>query len=130
MRQAGKSELPDLERLRPGEWVRPQLGDPPRSLSGDLLDLHASGRREDDDQAPAIAIQGDAKIELGIDLEARLAPDAPHRVSTNVHREDARRFTLCLLRGVDHHDASRLAPSADRHLRLDRNPTELACRGG
>ena len=63
-------------------------------------------------------------------LESGLAPDAAHRVAADVHREDARGLAMRLLGCVDHGDAARLATPADRHLRLDGHPTQLARGGG
>ena len=126
VREPRKRQLADLVRVRPGERIGPQLGDPLGRLDGDLLDLHPARGREDDHQAAAIAVERDAEVELGVDAEPGLAPDAPHRVAANVHGQDPRGLALRLLGGVDDGDAARLASSADRHLRLDRDATELA----
>ena len=128
MRQPCKRQPADLEGLRTRKRIGPQLGDALRSLDGDLLDLHAARRREDDHQPAAIAVQRDPKVELRFDGETGLAPDAPHRVAADVHRQDPRSLAPGLLWGVDDGDATRLASPADGHLRLDSDAAELASR--
>ena len=124
--QRGEGELADLEGLGAAEGVGPELGDHLRLSFGDLLDVHPAGAGEDEHHAPAVAVEGDAAVELVGDVEAGLAPDAAHRVALDVHGEDPRRLGARLLGGVDDGDAAGLAAAADRHLGLHRHPAQLA----
>ena len=124
--QRGERELPDLVRLGAAERIGPELGDHLRLGLGHLLDVHPAGAGEDEHHPPAVTVEGDPAVDLVGDVEAGLAPDAAHREALDVHGEDARRLGAGLLGGVDDRDPARLAAAADRDLRLDRDPAQLA----
>ena len=125
-----EGQLANLEGVRSGEGVGPELGDPLRGCGRHLLDLHPAGGGEDQGQAAAIAVEGDPQVQLVGDLQAGLAPYRADRVATDLHGEDAGRLPVRLVRRGDDRDASRLAPAADRHLGLDRHPAQLTGGSG
>ena len=123
-------EPPRVPRVIALERVDVQPDERVRARRGDLLDVHATLRREHEERLLRAAIERDREVVLARDLRGALDPHLLDRVAANVHAEDLRRSLLRLVRRLCELDAAGLAAAAREHLRLDDDrPAELL-RGG
>ena len=97
-------------------------------LRGDLLDVDAADRREDDHRLLARAVPDHAGVVLLLDLGARVDEHAARHVPVDLEREDLARVRLGLLGRVGELDAAGLHPPAAEHLRLDHRRAADAAR--
>ena len=92
----------------------------------DFLDIHAAGRRRHHGDAPALAVERQAHIQLTLDLGSAFDINLLHRQAGRAGllgdqplTEHARGGGTHLLRVARELDAARLAATAGMHLRLD-----------
>ena len=115
-----------MRALQPGGRVDLDTDDLLRRLRRDFLDVHAAGRRGDERDAAAVAIEQQAQVQLALDLRAGLDVDlvdrqplGPGLLGREPLAEHACRGCRDVADGLDDLDAAGLAAAARVHLRLD-----------
>ena len=96
-----------------------ELGERLGALGGDLLDVHASLRREHEERLLLAAVEGDREVVLLRDVGGLLDPELADDVAADVEAQDLARARLGLLGRLGELDAARLAAPAGQHLGLD-----------
>src|SRR5207248_6460787 len=114
-----EDEVAYFERQRPAPRVGMEFGNRFGMGLRYLLDLHAALGAENQHGLARIAVEGEPQIELARDLLGGLAEDLLDGVALDRHPQDLAGDALGIGRGFGELDASGLAASPDRDLRLD-----------
>ena len=109
-----------MESLKAEQWIDVQAGDRLRRFLSDLLDVHPSARREQDERSLGGAIQDDRGVVLRSDRRRTFDPQLVHRQAADVHAEDRARLLARLCLVCRDLDPAEFAPATDLDLRLDR----------
>src|SRR5690606_9192295 len=119
-RHAGlQGDVADVVVAQAQPGVNPVLDDFFRRLFCDFLDVHAAFGGEDDDVGLAVAVGGDAEVELLLDGGGFFHEHLLDFEAFQVHAQNLPGLFVGAVRAVGQLDAAGLAPAADGHLGFD-----------